>query len=335
VRPGDENRVFYRLSVPKKVLVMLGGPAMNLVIAAVVATITLSGVGLPMLTPLVSSVTECVVPARVLEERVAAGEDPDACRAGDAASPAAEAGLRPGDRIVAVAGEPTSHLSPWADVTEVVRASAGEPVALTVEREGVRRELTVTPVATERPAPDGTGYETVGFLGVGPTAEQVTVPVTAVPAFLWDATTRTAAAIVGIPQRMVGIWNAAFSGEERDRNGPIGIVGVSRLGGEVAALEEESLRWRASTFLLLVASLNLALFVFNLIPLLPLDGGHIAGALYEGARRQVARLRRVPDPGPVDVARMLPVAYTVALLLVGMSALLLYADIVNPVRLRG
>ena len=77
----------------------------------------------------------------------------------------------------------------------------------------------------------------------------------------------------------------------------------------------------------------MALFFFNLIPLLPLDGGHVAGALYEGGRRQVAKIRGRPDPGPVDVARMLPVAYTVAFLLIGMSVLLIYADLVNPITL--
>ena len=85
----------------------------------------------------------------------------------------------------------------------------------------------------------------------------------------------------------------------------------------------------------LLASLNMALFVFNMIPLLPLDGGHIAGALWEGLRRQVARVRHRPDPGPVDIARALPLAYGVASVLIVLSLALAYVDIVNPITLRG
>jgi membrane-associated protease RseP (regulator of RpoE activity) len=133
--------------------------------------------------------------------------------------------------------------------------------------------------------------------------------------------------------------HAAFGGGQRDPNGPIGVVGVTRVAGEIASSHDiefvQGPRARISFLLSLLASLNLALFVFNLIPLLPLDGGHVAGALYEGARRAVARLRRRPDPGPTDVARLLPIAYAVSSVLVVMSVLLIYADVVNPVRIGG
>jgi membrane-associated protease RseP (regulator of RpoE activity) len=137
---------------------------------------------------------------------------------------------------------------------------------------------------------------------------------------------------------MVGITQAAFGSGPRDPDGPVSVVGVGRFAGEVASAESAptyGLRERAADLLSLVASLNLALFVFNLIPLLPLDGGHVAGALWEGLRRSVARVRRRPDPGPVDVARLLPLAYAMSSVLIVMSVLLIYADIVKPVRLGG
>jgi membrane-associated protease RseP (regulator of RpoE activity) len=176
------------------------------------------------------------------------------------------------------------------------------------------------------------GTVQAGFLGVSPTLEVVRQSPAEVAAFVGDFTVRTAQAVVSIPQKMVGVWQAAFGGEERDPEGPVGIVGVGRIGGEVAALDE-SATVRIGTFLLILASLNMALAVFNLIPLLPLDGGHAAGAVWEGIKRGYARVRGLPEPAPVDVARALPLAYGVATVLVAMSVLLLYADIVNPISL--
>ena len=120
--------------------------------------------------------------------------------------------------------------------------------------------------------------------------------------------------------------------DQRDPTGPVSVLGVGRFSVEVAQ-GQSTWSWKLANWLTLLAGLNMALFFFNLIPLLPLDGGHVAGALYEGGRRQVAKARGRPDPGPVDVARMLPLAYTVAFLLISMSVLLIYADVVNPITL--
>ena len=139
---------------------------------------------------------------------------------------------------------------------------------------------------------------------------------------------------------MVGVWNAAFGDAEREVDSPMSVVGVGRVAGEVSsgkydALVGESVGDKLWVILSLLAGLNFMLFVFNLIPLLPLDGGHVAGALWEGLKRSAARLVGRPDPGYVDVAKALPVAYTVSVVLLGASLLLIYADLVNPVNLGG
>ncbi|MFF3601972.1 site-2 protease family protein, partial [Kitasatospora indigofera] len=141
--------------------------------------------------------------------------------------------------------------------------------------------------------------------------------------------------ILNLPQRMVDVANAAFGQEERDPNGPISVVGVGRVAGEIAALDSLSVESKVASMVGLLASLNIALFVFNLVPLMPLDGGHIAGALWEAIRRGFAKLFRKPDPGPVDMAKLMPLTMVVVIVLGGMSALLVYADIVKPVNLFG
>jgi Peptidase family M50. len=165
-------------------------------------------------------------------------------------------------------------------------------------------------------------------------------PLTAVPALIGTQVAGTAGVVLKIPQKMAGIAKAAFGGGVRDPS-LMSVVGVGRVAGEVAdgqvtGLTGSNAASSKLAFLIsLIASLNLALFVFNLIPLMPLDGGHVAGALWEGLKRQVARLRGRPDPGYVDVAKALPVTYVVSIALIGMSVLLMYADVVNPIKLGG
>ena len=319
IRAGEEHRAFYQLSVPKKLVVMLGGPTMNLFLAALLYTVALVVLGVPTLTTTVDTVAPCV-PSNVEAD----------CATTDPQSPAAAAGVQSGDVVVAVDGVAYDD---WLDLVDVVRAQAGEEVVLTVERDGETLDLPLTVGSTEVPDPDDpTQMVTAGFIGLSPSVEQQQAPITAVPERMWEFVSRSAQAIVSIPSKMVGVWQAAFGEEERDPTGPVSVVGVGRFSVEVGE-DQATLGWKVANWLTLLAALNMALFFFNLIPLLPLDGGHVAGALYEGGRRQVAKARGRPDPGPVDIAKMLPVAYTVAFLLIGMSVLLIYADIVNPITL--
>ena len=90
---------------------------------------------------------------------------------------------------------------------------------------------------------------------------------------------------------------------------------------------------RVAVVMLIVASLNIFVGAFNLLPLLPLDGGHLAVVIYERCRAWLARLRGKPDPGPVDFRRFVPVSVGVFALLVGFGLLLIMADLVNPVHI--
>jgi membrane-associated protease RseP (regulator of RpoE activity) len=319
IRAGEEHRAFYQLPVRQKLVVMLGGPTMNLFLAALLYTVALVVLGVPTLTTTVAQVAPCV-PANVVDE----------CTDSDPQSPAAAADVEAGDQIVAVDGVAYGD---WLDVVDVVRAQPGEEVVLTVARGDRTLDLPVTVGSTEVPDPDNpTEVVTAGFIGLSPAVEQQRSSISAVPERMWEFVSRSGQAIVSIPSKMVGVWQAAFGDEERDPTGPVSVVGVGKFSVAVAE-DQATVGWKVANWLTLLAALNMALFFFNLIPLLPLDGGHVAGALYEGGRRQIAKARGRPDPGPVDVARMLPVAYSVAFLLIGMSVLLIYADIVNPIAL--
>lgn len=333
LRGGDDDRVFYRLPVWKRVVIMLGGPVMNLLFAIVLFAVLLSGIGVQTATTTVAGVSECIIPA---------GEDRTECEASDPAAPAAAAGILPGDVIVAVDGQ---SIDTFADAAALIQASPGESIDLTVERDGEARTVSLTPVAVEQAVTDERGRPVVGddgepqtrevgIAGIRQEVEYVRQPIWTGP----QTAVENVGAVAGIIWQLpVKVWEAGatlFTGEERDPDGPLSIVGAGLIAGEVAAADAPVIN-RISGLLSLLASLNIALFVFNLIPLLPLDGGHIAVALWEGIKRVWAKLFHRPPPKPVDATKLVPVTFIVVVALIAMGATLILTDIVNPLSIFG
>jgi membrane-associated protease RseP (regulator of RpoE activity) len=325
--PQEADRAFWRQPARQRLVVLSAGSMTHFVLAIglVVAALAIGGAPANQWYPstTVSQVLGCV-PAP------SASSCP-ATVAPAAASPAARAGLRAGDTILAVDGVAVRS---WDQLSADIRGRAGEPTTLRVGRGGAVRTVTLVPVARTEA---GTGAHprtsTVGFVGI--------VPATVVPRYgpvalvhhsldtLGEFVTGTASGLVGLPRGIVRL----AEGKPRGANSPAGVVDLGRLSGQIGAAPE-TLPERVGGLLLLLADLNLFVGVFNLLPLLPLDGGHVAILLFEAARTRLARLVGRPDPGRVDISRVLPVAYVVIALFAGLSLLLVYAGIANPIRLQ-
>jgi membrane-associated protease RseP (regulator of RpoE activity) len=322
LQPGDENRMFFQLPWWKKVVVMAGGPTVNLVIAFFLFGGVFWFHGVPETTTTVGTVSKCVMAVR-------SGEQPRACRPSDPVAPSVSAGIKPGDTILAF---DTTRITSYEQLQKLIRSNPDKQVDLTVRRNGKVRHLTATPSVNQLPALDGTTASVnVGYLGIIPTQDQVSKGAGYTLGQMGGYTKDTVAALGKLPVRLWGVAKAVVGVQHRDPNSPMSVVGVGRVAGEYASDDKVSVGDRIAFVVSLLAGVNLFVGMFNFVPLLPLDGGHIAGALYEAVRRGLARVRGRPDPGHFDVARLLPVAYVMAGLLLVMTVLLVYADIVAPV----
>ena len=323
ITPADDGRLFHQKPVWQKVIVMLGGPAMNLLLAFLIFLGINLFHGTWQLTLNVTVVNDCVIPA---------GRTPATCQDGDPQTPAKQAGVMVGDKVVAFNGH---RVSTWDELTDLIRANRDGAATLTVERDGRTMELpTVNTIIQSVPDRlDPTSRVEAGFLGVSPSRELVRGGVIETAGQMWNITRMSLVALASFPVRVWNVGVGLATGAERDINSPISVVGASRVAGEIAVADSVPIQDRVASWLSLLGSVNLFVALLNLVPLLPLDGGHIAGALYEALRRGMARLRGRSDPGPVDTAKMLPVAYVVGgFLLIG-GVVLILADIISPIKL--
>lgn len=330
VTEDDDGRQFYQLHPFKRIIVMVAGPAQNLIFAVVLFAIAMMAIGIPTPNTTINQVSSCIVPV------AASGQEQRTdCVPSDPPTPAAKAGLKPGDVITAING---TAIETWPQVQKIIAAAGGTTINLTFTRGGVAHTAAVPIVATERPvynAQDNlVGAATIGFLGVSP--DEPFVPQGIGAAFDQTGGFVVAAtkAVARIPQRIPAVWDAIVNHSVNNPDRPMGIIGAGRIGGEILSQPwpaKEKIAW----VLNLLAGFNMSLFLLNLLPLLPLDGGHVLGAVIDWIRRGWAKVRRRTRPREFDVAALMPVAYVVVLLFVGLSLLTAVADIVNPVRLFG
>ena len=308
----------------QRIFVLSGGVLMNILVGLVVLYAVAVTAGLPDpdadYTPTVAK-TACVpasqIDAQTLSDCTGAG-------------PAAEAGIREGDRITAVNGEAVAS---FVDLRTKLYEMPGQTADLTVERgtEVLHIDVPVTSVTRLNQA-----GETVTVGAIGVTSEPVDVmrsygPLDGIGATMRFSGSMLSATLQGLasfPGKIPGVVASIF-GAERDQEGPMSVVGASRVGGELV----ERSQW--TMFLMMLASLNFFLALFNLVPLPPLDGGHIAVVIYEKIRDFIRGLRGIAPGQPADYTKLMPITYVMSAVLLGIGAIVIIADVVNPVRLFG
>jgi membrane-associated protease RseP (regulator of RpoE activity) len=314
--PGEEDRAFYRQPAGKRTIVLCAGSFVHFLIAIFLVfgilavtgedPIRTDGFSVAAISPCVTSATDGV------------------CTASDPKAPALGK-LKVGDKLVSIDGQAVS--SSGDNFINILRSHANVPVTIVVLRNGVRTTLSLTPLPTK------IGGKVVGRIGVQDEVDAAHVSVAA--AFprtfgvLGDFVKSTGGAISGLPHEVAGI----VEGKPRNPAGAASVVDVARVSGQISA-SGAPVGAIVSTLLLLIAELNLFVGLFNLLPLLPLDGGHVGILAFEEGRSRLYRLIGRRDPGRVDIMKVLPLTYAVVAAFVGLSLILLYAGIANPIRLQ-
>ncbi|MDR1710304.1 MAG: site-2 protease family protein [Propionibacteriaceae bacterium] len=318
----EDRRLVYQQKTWKKIAMMFGGPFMNILIAFVLFWFLTASFGVVRTTTVVAGVPDCVK----------AVNDTSDCTAADPVPPAKQAGLQAGDQIIAFNGV---RIDSYDQLTDSIRGNLDRVAQITVLRDGVEVELPAVHTMINQVSDewDPTATVAAGFLGVySQQYRESGGPLDALDQ-MWTMTKQSAVALAKFPVSVYFVAVDMVTGADRDLNSPISIVGASAVAGQAMTSDAYTDQQKLYLFASLLGSVNLFLAIFNLVPLPPLDGGHIAGALYEWLRRQVARVRGKADPGPFDTARLLPLAYAMAGFLLICGVVLIVADIVNPLEL--
>ena len=297
---GEESRAFFGATTTRKLIVLGAGSFAHFLIGFLIIFMIFFGVGV---NALLSDVSE-VAPN----------------------SAAAAAGFQPGDKITAIDGR---EVTDWYIDAKAIANSDGKELTFTVLRNGEEISIVAAPtyLSSEKRYMLGVvtkiGIKREGFFTSLSESGRATMVLTR----------ESAKALIALPTKVPQLIRQTFGGEARDPNGLVGVVGAAGVSADVISSSKLNSTQRLGTFLLLIASLNIFVGLFNLLPLLPLDGGHMAVAIADEIRAFFARLRSKPRPAGIDVNVLTPITMTVFALLAVLTAILLITDIFNPVSL--
>ncbi|CAB4613451.1 MAG: peptidase [Actinobacteria bacterium] len=315
--PADADRAFIKGSIAQRLIVLGAGSFLHFVIGFVLLITLFAGVGVTSVTNQVEKVSECVPQSAT-----------EVCSATSTPSPAKNAGVLAGDKLVKINGE---SFEVWSDAVAVIRTNAGKSIDLIIDRNGQEISLQVIPATR---MVDGKAVGVLGVINeVGTVRFNPIVATQRSITFGGDILANSVTSLISLPSKIPDLLAQTFGARERDPEGLVGVVGVARVSGETASTGKLNTNEKIATFILIVASLNIFVGMFNLLPLLPLDGGHMAVAIADGIRNLFARRRGLPKPAPIDVERLTPITMIVFVLMAALSIVLLAADIFNPIRL--
>ena len=299
---GQEGRAFYKASSYKKLVVLGAGSFLHFVLGYLLLFTLFAGIGTNQVLPVISQ----VVPNSAAEA----------------------AGIKPGDEILSINGKKVTE---WYKDVEVIRESKGKELTLVLDRNGQEISISASGRLTDI---DGTKRYVLGIVNdVGLKRSGLWVSLKNSATVTKGFLTESVKSLAKLPEKVPALWGATVRGEERDANGLVGVVGVARVSGQAVGSDKLTPMERLATFVLIVASLNIFVGIFNLLPILPLDGGHMAVAIADEIRAFFARLRGRPRPAPIDVTVLTPITMVVFVVLATLTLLLLVADVINPVTL--
>ena len=310
----DQDRAFYKASASKRLVVLGAGSFLHFLLGFLILFTIFAVVGTAALTSKVEQVSPCIV----ITNR--------ACTSTDLPSPAKVAGIQRGDKFIAINAVPVTN---WSKDVLKIRNHPGRVVDLTLLRNGEEIHLKITPQTITL---DGKKLAIMGVINeLGMLRQSIPDSIAHSTALGRDLFISSIKSLISLPAKIPSLLSQTFGNKPRDPQGLVGVVGVAQASAQTVG--NTSLAWneRIATFLMIIASLNIFVGIFNLLPLLPLDGGHMAIAIADGIRQSWARARRKPAPRGIDVESLTPITIVVFVILAGLSLLLLFADIFNPV----